>query len=823
MLRPDFLKTRFFLFIFFPLSLFAQAPLPGSPAGLVKEKVLVTGKVVDMHTGMPLEFATVAFFALPDSTVAAGGLTDETGSFAIRVAPGRYYARIEFLSYRRHFIGNIELNKTAPEVGLGVIGIEPSANTLDEVIVRAEKSQLQMSLDKRVFNVGKDLANRGGSATDILDNVPSVSVDAEGAVSLRGSENVRILIDGKPSGLVSFGSNGLRQLPANMIDRVEVITNPSARYEAEGMAGIINIVLKKEQSQGFNGAFDLTAGYPQEYGVALNLNYRKEHFNFFANYGLRYRKSPGSGSQHQVFTSGDTSFITDQTRDRSRGGLSNNVRLGADYFFNPSSSLTSAFSFRHSNENNFSELIYRDYINTLENPTGITRRTDDEKEVEPNLEYSLDYKKTFGREGHELNAGLRYQDNTEHESSDFVERYYLPDGMLSGQPDYFQRSDNREGERSLILQADYVRPFGTDGKFEAGYRGGIRDIRNNYRVEELQGDAWEILPGLTNNVLYDENIQAAYTILGNKAGRFSWQGGLRLEVSDVKTELLQTNEINDRPVYANLFPSAHIGYELAGQNSIQLSYSRRIRRPHFRELNPFYTFSDARNFFSGNPNLNPEFTDAYEIGHLKRWEKGSLSSSVYYRRTTDVIERIRTQLSDTSSFTRPVNLATRNDVGLEFTASFEPLEAWKINGNLNFFRSLTDGTYEGQDFSADAYSWFGRVSNRLTLWKDLDVQGTLNYRAPRKNTQGRSKAMYHIDLAMSLDVLQKNATLTLSVRDVFNTRRWRWITEGANFYTEGDFQWRARQMTLTFNYRINRNKEMKKEREMDGNGDGAEF
>lgn len=814
MARPSLL-----LFLLLPFLLPAQTAEKQTFISL--DKVLLRGKVVDAQTLAPLEFATVAIHRLPDSTLANGGLTDSGGVFSLALKPGLYYARIDFLSFETRYLGRIDLRNETEVHDLGTIELKPSASALKEVVISAEKSQLQFGLDKKVFNVGTDLANKGGSAADILDNVPSVTVDVEGNVSLRGSENVRILIDGKPSGLVAFGSNGLRQLPANMIDRVEIVTNPSAKYEAEGMAGIINIVLKKEQAPGFHGAIDLTAGYPQEYGAALSLNYRRNRLNFFANYGLRYNQSPGSGSQYQTFFSNDTTYITDLTQDRTRGGLSNNLRLGADYFFNPRNSLTTAFHWRYGNDNNLSNIVYRDFVNNFETPSDVTRRTDDEKETEPNLEYALDYKKTFQREGREFKASLRYQDNSEHERSDYTEQYFRPDGLPSGRADYFQRSDNRESERNLILQADYDHPFGKEGKFEAGYRGGIRDIRNKYRVEELVSDEWRTLPGLSNDVLYDENIQALYATLGNKIERLSWQGGLRLEVSDVRTELLETNEVNQRPIYANLFPSAHVGYELGGENSVQISYSRRIRRPNFRELNPFSMFSDARNFSAGNPDLNPEFTDSYELGHLKRWQAGSLSSSVYYRRTTGVVERIRTQLSDTSSLTRPVNLSDRNDVGLEFTASFEPLKVWKINGNLNFFRSITKGQYEGQDFNAEAYTWFGRVSNRFTLWKKVDVQATFNYRAPRNTTQGRSKALYHADLGISMDILDKNATLTFNVRDVFNSRRWRWVTEGADFYNEGDFQWRARQMSLTMNYRINRKKDMKPERDGEG-GEGMD-
>ena len=821
-MKKSNLIFAFSFLLVLPLFLHAQPrDVEANPA-----KALVKGKVVDFNSQLPLEYATVTLFEQKDSSMVTGAITDETGGFLLETTFGRYYAQIEFLAYKKVIIDNIALTREEPVINLGIIPLEPDSKMLDVVEVRAEKSQMQLSLDKRVFNVGKDLANSGGTAADVLDNVPSVTVDVEGNVELRGSGGVRILVDGKPSGLVGISnSDGLRQIPANLIDRVEVITNPSARYEAEGMAGIINIVLKKDRSQGFNGSFDLTAGTPDEYGVALNLNYRRDRFNFFTNYGLRYRKGPGTGTQYQEFYLNDTTtFITNQVSNRSRGGLSNSVRFGADYFFSTTSILTTAFNFRYSDDNNFNKIAYQDYLNDLNHPTGITYRTDDETEKEPNLEYSLTYKKLLDRDGHEFTADFRYQDNTEEENSDFIEENYDAFGVSKIEADLHQRSGNKEIQKNMIFQTDYVRPFSKEGKFEAGLRAGLRDINNDFKVEQEYGDGnWETLAGLSNDFIYEENIYAAYTSLGNKLDKFKWQVGLRSEYSDVYTELVVDDSINDRQ-YFNFFPSIFMGYELSEKNSMQVSYSRRIRRPGFWELNPFFTYSDARNFWSGNPNLNPEFTDSYEVGYLRYFDKGSLTSSVFYRHTKDVVERIRTQTSDTSSFTQPVNLATQNDYGLEFTFSYDPFKFWRLNGNANFFRSVTEGEYQEQVFDADTYTWFGRLSSRLTIKKNLDFQVNFNYRAPRKTTQGESKALWHIDPALSMDVLNGNGTLTLSVRDVFNTRRRRYITEGDNFYTEGDWQWRARQTTLTFSYRLNQ----KKQREgrngggFEG-GEGGEF
>ncbi|MFK7936347.1 MAG: TonB-dependent receptor [Saprospiraceae bacterium] len=806
--------TCFFLLLLSQISIFAQRPngSRGGRGNFPPKKV--TGIIVDANSQQPLDYATVSLYSKRDSSLVAGNITDPTGVFTIETRPGRFYLVIDFLAYQTKTIDNIELGREQSTADLGTIGIAPEAAALDEVIVTAERSTMTMSLDKRVFNVGKDLGSRGGNAAELLDNVPSVQVDVEGNVSLRGSGNVRILVDGKPSGLVGVGdTDGLRNIPANLIEKVEVITNPSARYEAEGMAGIINIILKKEQKTGINGSFDFTLGTPDQYGAAINLNYRTSKLNLFTNYGINYRKGPGESSLYSEFYKADTTFITDQFTDRIRSGLSNSIRMGADYFLNDKNILTTAFTYRVSDDNNSAVTTYRDFLNNLDNPLGVVVRTDDEFEDEYTLEYSLDYKRTFEREGQELTATLRYNDNTEEEGSDLRNQNFDETLNPNTVTDLFQRSNNKESQQNLIFQTDYVQPFGEEGKFEAGLRSSFRNIDNDYLVEELTDGIWESLPGLSNVFAYDENIHAAYLIYGNKVGKLGYQVGLRGEYSDIRTELKTTNEINPRD-YTNLFPSAFLSYDLPQQNSVQVSYSRRVRRPRFWDLNPFFTFSDDRNFFSGNPDLDPEFTDSYEVSHLKYFDKGSLSSAIYYRHTTDVIERITTLDGLGRTIRRPENLATQDDIGFEFNANYTPFKWWRLNGNFNFFRSETNGDNIDSNLQAETLTWFTRGTSRWTLWKDMDVQLRFNYRAPRETTQGESKSIYSFDLAASRDILNKKGTLTFSVRDIFNSRRRRYSQFSDDFFREGDFQWRARQFTLTLNYRLNQ----KKKRERGGRG-----
>ncbi|MEY4203050.1 MAG: hypothetical protein RL013_753, partial [Bacteroidota bacterium] len=373
------------------------------------------GQLQDAAAGTPLAYANVRVYKVTGSELAGGALSAENGTFSVQLPFGTYHAEVEYIGFEPVRTDTFTLSRLQPVFDAGSMKISAATRSLGEVEIVAEKSSMVLSLDKKIFNVGKDLANAGGSATEILTNIPSVSVDPDGTVKLRGSDNVRILIDGKPSGLVSFkGSAGLQQLQASMIDRVEIITNPSARYEAEGSGGIINIVLKKDQKQGFNGSFELISGYPYNFGASANLNYRHKKVNFFINYGIAHRKSPGGGDLYQRRTSGDTTFILLQTTDNRMKSLNNNIRGGLDYFFTESSILTASYLWRRSDANRISAIRYEDYLFDTDTPLGYTLRQQDEIEDEPNSEYSLIYRRKFSDEGHEFTAEAKYLNYWEH-------------------------------------------------------------------------------------------------------------------------------------------------------------------------------------------------------------------------------------------------------------------------------------------------------------------------------------------------------------------------------------------------------------------------
>ena len=756
-------------------------------------------------------FSSIRLFK--GASLVTGTIGNEKGKFSVEVAAGVYDLLIESVGYEPLKMANQSFTSS---VNLGLISVKESNQTLNEVVVKGQKASMELNLDKRIFNVGTDLANKGATASEILGNLPSIQVDPEGAIKLRGSDNVRILIDGKPSTLAGInGSSGLQSLQGNLIDKVEIITNPSARYEAEGMAGIINIVLKKNQNQGFNGAIEATSGYPENFGGTAIVNYRKNKLNFFVNYGAFYRRTPGRGNIYQeVYTGKQTNFL-EQRSQNNVTGLVNNVRGGADYFFNDKTILTASYIYRRTDVRRITDFYYLDYKGT--ELFADTYRQQDEKEAEPNGEYALTFKKSFKKKGQEFSADLRYLDYWERSDQLYTQIGKKPDGSNFPEQSLNQKALNDEYERQWILQADYVNPIGKDGKFEVGLRTSFRDMINDFIVTERQASGeYTVVQGLQNVFNYQENISAAYAILGSKVNKFSYQFGLRAELTDIQTELTRTREKNPRN-YANLFPSAHFTYTITPDNSFQLSYSRRVRRPTYNDLSPFVTFSDNRNFFSGNPNLNPEFTNSFDLGHLTYFDKGSISTSLYYRQTTGKIERIRTV--DTLGFSRtlPANISDLQSMGLEVASSWNFTKSYKADLSFNAFRAIADASNINAAFKSDTYSWFVRHSSRIKIGV-TDFQIRANYEAPQLTPQGSRGYMAWMDLSASKDIMKGNGTLTLSILDIFNSRINRYESrfieprDGSGFFTRGQSQGRLRSINLTFNYRFKTTKQAAKQR-----------
>lgn len=787
--------------------LMAQRPggKPGPNSG--GSSLSILGKLLDPQ-GEPIPFASVALFGQNDSLPKGGTASNDKGLFEIKVKPGKYFLQVSFLSFETKIIPNITVDKT--DINLKSIVLSESATALKEVTVEAEKSQMVLKLDKRVFNVGSDLSNRGQNAMDILENVPSVEVDVEGNVSLRNSQNVRILIDGKPSSMVGMSSNeALRLLQGDMIERVEVITNPSARYDAEGEVGIINIVLKKEKKKGINGTVEARLGYPYRAGASFNLNYRKNKANFFVGYGLTYQERPGRGNTYHIFYEPDTTFSYRSEREHSRNGLNHNVRLGGSYDFNKYNSVSLSTNYSYGSGTNNAKLTYKDY--TQENDLyQVSIRDEIEDQNRQSAGAGFNYTRLFKRPDVKWTV-----DASSFFTFSFEDAAINQSSSLASVAETNQQAVTNEDEINHQFSTDYEMPLGKNGKFELGAKANFREITNDYRVDDIVNGIHTPIASLYNTMVYTENIYAAYLMAGNKTKKLSYQAGLRYEYSDVTTDFQRTNELNKRS-YGNLFPSANLSYEFKKNTFLQASYSKRISRPRHWFLFPFYNLSDNRNIARGNPNLDPVFTDAFELGYMKKWDKSSVLVSPYYRYSTGTIERILLADSNGINYRFPINLGFRNSFGLEISGNKELAKWWNVNASFNFYRETTEGSYGNQDYSAETNAWNVRAVSKWKVKKKFSTQLTARYASPRNTVQGKRNAIYSFDIAAALDVLKGNGTFTLGVRDVLNSRMRSSITNGPDFYDEAEFQWMSRYTHLTFSYRINQKKRPSR-------GGGSEF
>ena len=786
---------------------------------------VVRGSVFEKSSEVPLEFSTVIFKST-GSDETFGGIVDQKGHFKVELPVGEYNMRVEFFSFKAIERSNV---KVLSDMKFPPFYLEEASQVLEEVELIAEKSSMEVRLDRKVFNVGADLTVKGATASDVLDNVPSVTVDADGVVSLRGNENVRILINGKPSGLVGINdTEALRQFPADAIEKVEVITSPSARYDAEGTAGILNIILRRNKAGGFNGIATVNLGIPQEYGFSTSLNYRISKFNFFTNLGYSNRNSPGNASnQTQYFSDDATYAFTDEDRKYSRERVNWNFNIGLEYFLSDNTSITASVLFRDSDQDQISENVTDGYSSDgiLENTM---LRIENEMEKDKVNEYNLNFFHKFNDKGHQLNFDAQYQDNSEVENSLITNEETFPEEIRMPS----EKIESDEVQQRILIQSDYVLPFRSDQQLELGFRYTQNDQNTDYKFyNEDPNGIFIINDSLTNDFIYNEKITAVYSQYGNKFGdALSVLLGLRMEASDIDVRAVgkELDSVNNK-YYINYFPTANLVYEFSEDENISIGYNSRIRRPRSRFINPFPSQSSRTNIFQGNPDLDPSISNGLDLGYYRRWQKFSLSTSVYYTHATDVFQFIS---EDTGQKTEdgipiirrtPINIGTDDRYGWEFSVTYTPIKNWRFQTNFNFYNSSREGMYEGQDLSFVNSSWFGRFSSKVVLPAKIDWQTTLFYRGPREDAQNKRKGMAMVNLAFSKDILKGNATLAFNVNDLFNSRKRIQETTGSTFVQDSEFQWRERQWRLSFLYRFNQNKKRERSRDSFNGGDDDEF
>ncbi len=786
----------------------------------------ISGKVED-ESGFGLTYTIVSLNTPSDASPLRETTTDDDGNYTLEAPKGTYILTFDYVGLEIKQI-DIELNQNLQkDVQL------TAGRTLETVEVQAEKPLYRFELDKKIYDVSQDITSKGNSLSDVLENVPSVSVDVDGTVNLRGSGNVKFLIDGKPTSMLGISNTAdvLRTIPASAIERIEVITNPSSRYEAEGTAGILNIVMKKDSKLGFNGNIQASLGYRPSAGLNSNLNWNKDDWGFFFNPGVNYQKNYGNNTVNMHYSVPDSlSQIskTFQEAERIRAPFSLNASTGGHYDISDKSTLSTSIAYRTNDMINTNDLYYYDY-DIEDQLLGISNRFEEEDEKDHQWQFNLNFDHQFNDKGKKLSVGYNFQSSGETEIADLTESQ--AESILS-----YQRSTNIEDQKRQIFTVDYSNPFKKGANFEFGYMGKFTDNTNDFEVQEQIDGQWVGLDLFTDGVGYKEFINAFYTQYGNTFDKFSFQIGLRAEISDIKVSS-RAEDITTEKNYTNLFPTAFLNYNFSDQRQLQLNYSRRINRPRGRFLNPFFTFADDRNTFRGNPDLDPSYTHSLELGmNLSFGKKFSIMPQLYYRNTQDDItvyvqqETIQigegeNQESKNVLVAQPYNVGTQNSYGLELSFQYRPFNWWKMFGETTFFGYEQKGDSEIFDYNAKDNSWRTRYSTTFSLPRAWDFQLQANYRGTQTNGQSVRKGVFVLNAGVSKDVFRNNATLTFNVRDLLNSRRMKIETDEPAFQRELDMQWRERQWTFTFTYRFNQKKgrDRNENREGGGGDDGMGF
>lgn len=722
--------------------------------------LIISGTVKDKNNHEALEYATIGAYQKSDSSILGGTITNNQGKFQLEIKSDDFFIKISYLGYTDLIIDQFQIKNRS--VNLNTLYLSTSHTSLNEVTIVAEKSHTVFKLDKRVFNVGKDLLNSGGTALDVLNNVPSVDVNIQGTISLRGNSNIQILINGKPSVMTSGNGNVMGTITADMIDRVEVITNPSAKYDAEGTTGIINIILKKEEKKGLNGSFTVNTGIPNNHSIGISLNRRTDKFNIFSQVGAGKRTFL---SEIESVTENKNIGEEQELRSKGNGEKTEqfyNLILGTDYHINKLNVLTLSGHVGYEFEDETSD------INYIHNPMGEDDYTSSRQETtyaeNPKWEYELQYKKDFrDKEDHQLLVRAIGSYFGKDQSSD-----YFNTSVDNTDENFSQKSINDFSEAEYTFQADYENPFSETVILEAGVKYEIGNLSSDYKVEDLQSDNWIVNTNYTNLFKFRNDILAAYATYAFEKEKWGIKGGLRIENTWLSTEL-KTNNIKNITEYLDFFPSFHTSYKLTEKLSMQLGYSRRIHRPHMDDLNPFESLSDNKNIYSGNPDLKPEYTHSYELNLIQSMDKISLNGALFHRRTSDVVDEI-TRIEGNVSYTTPYNIGSSYNTGIDFNGKFEASKFLSFSTNAYWTYYNRQGEYNNQNFNFNSSVWAARATAKIKFPHKLDMDMRFRYKSKYKGILAEEKEYYYLDLGIKKKIFKGRGIINFSVQDVFNSR-----------------------------------------------------
>lgn len=775
----------------------------------------INGRVLDSEFQEPIEYVNIVLYRQSDSLQITGTITNKNGIFELaKIKPSVYYVEISFIGYQTHTIGNLGITPTAPEVNLGNISLEQTILRMEGTEVVAERPIMSYEIDKKVINVSRQTTTVSGTAVDVLENVPSVNVDIEGNVSLRGSENFTVLIDGRPT--ILEPSDALQQIPASMIDNIEIITNPSARYDPEGISGIINVIMKKKRLQGISGIANMNFGLDDKYGGDFLVSYRTGIANAFLNANYRKFNFPGASTVESMTLRNDTSSYVSSSGQSVRRWNPYGLRAGIDLEL----SIWDRLSF--GGEYGAREMEREDNLNYDE-----WSEPGDTHNLYLSQEYgefshrfyslTLDHVHRFSDKDHNIALQALYS-NREGNHVSTNELLDTTGAIYSG------RRNEEEGPSMLgQLKLDYKMPVRANSKFEAGFQGRLsrsEEDSRTYEYDSITGD-YEFMDQFSHTTEYTRDIYALYSLFSGSWRGFGYQGGLRSEYTYRLIEMLGEDEqfTIDRWDY---FPSGHISYKFPNGQQLMASYTRRIHRPRSWWLEPFLTWSDAYNVQRGNPNLKPEYIDSYELGFQTFLSKSLFSTELFYRVTHNNIERIQSLYSDNVILHTVENVGTDRALGVEAMIDLKLAKWWNINCTGNLFQQSMEGELLGQTFSEEDFNWSTRFSNEFKVLPSTEVQVNGRYHSPRMSAQGQRGGHFTTDAALKQQFFGKKLAVTLQIRDIFGTSKREYTSTGEDFYLHRSSDRKSPVVMLSINYNFNNYKQERRREDTEQDFEGME-
>lgn len=734
----------------------------------------ILGKVFDEDSKHSIEYANIVLLSIIDSSLINGTITDNSGQFVLSGIPqGKYLLEVRFIGYKSKLF-NIEITSENKSIDLGDIFISPDALELNDVVVQGERSPVSYQIDKKVIDVDKIQTVISGNAADVLQNVPSVTVDIEGNVSLRGSTNFTVLIDGRPS--IISAQDALQQIPASSIQNIEIITNPSAKYDPEGTAGIINIILMKNENLGLSGVINASAGLNNKYGSNFLFQYKTPGLNYI--FGLDYNKRnfPGTSISRNTYLYENSTSYLNANGDSERGRIGFGIRGGLEFNLGESDFLSAILRYGTRDGNENSTLNYSNWSSTTPEILYYKSISNSSRTGQFGGT-NLTYIHKFNSIGHELKSEFNfgYNDGNESTLTESVKDNLFFDG---------KKTTEFGPSRDYELKIDYSLPFSEVSKFEAGLNSEIENSDENNELFELDTQTGEYLfqTLYSNSTRYKDSYHAIYSTYNNEFGKFGAQLGIRTEYTYRTVKLLNRNQEFkiDRWDY---FPTIHSSYKFSEVTQLMASYTRRIQRPHGWELEPFYTWTDANNVRIGNPALLPQFIDSYETGIQTYFGKLSISAEVYHRVTNNKIDRIRSVYAENISLNSVENIGRDFSTGSEFMFIFNPIQYWNVNLMANLYNYKIEGILYNEPFSRESFNWNARFNNMFKIGANTQVQVNINYNSPGVSSQGKWEGFFTTDVSVKQDLFERKLALTLQVRDLLHTAKHESSSSGPDFYS----------------------------------------